>query len=80
MTAKELLELLEAFTAEQLALPVVITHDCWQWELTEQEAPKLALWSAQGIGTPRTAEQLEADQSYGCSISETNPCIAIGYL
>lgn len=81
MNARELLERLQSLTAEQLELPVVLAHDCWQWELTD--APQAAYWDGESVGTPATPDHLAGEvehigQEYVARFNK--PCIAIGYI
>lgn len=83
MNARELLEALAALTPEQLELPVVMTHDAWQWVLSHRDGPKVAQWTGEHIGTPETAEKLAGEiewmgEEYAASYK--HPCIAIGYV
>ena len=64
-------------------LPVVMTRDCWQWELETDERPRVALWTGDGVGTPKTSEQLQADgeymsESYAAEFDK--PCVCIGRI
>lgn len=83
MKVRELLKYLKDLTEEQKDLPVVITRDCWQWELKEDEAPKLAFWDGSRVGTPKTLKDIEDNAEYLGTKEErklTKPCLAIGYI
>lgn len=80
ITVKQLREHLATLPDD---LPIVLTSDCWQWELTLEELPRVALWTERGIGTPKTQKAIDDDRRMlgddECA-EFIHPCVAIGYI
>lgn len=64
-------------------LPIVFTHDSWQHYLRIEEMPRLAMWTRNEVGTPKTQKAIEDDRRLlgddECA-DYIHPCVVIGWI
>ena len=80
MTVKELRESLAIMPDD---LPVIISSDCWQWGIDAEDAPRLAQYTGDPVGTPVTLERLAAEAEFMSDLyieRHNKPCVVIGYV
>jgi hypothetical protein len=80
MTVKQLREALATMPDD---LPVIISSDCWQWGIDLEDAPKLAQYTGDPVGTPVTLERLKIEAEFmndDYIERHSKPCVVIGYV
>lgn len=77
ITVKQLRDHLATLPDE---LPIVFTHDSWQHYLRLEEMPRLAMWTRNEVGTPKTNKILDDEKSWLDNEGFTQPCVVIGWV